>query len=426
MDERKFFLSCNCKTNYSIYTFLLPILFILIRYFHEKMVEESDPPLSYKLLKFNLPYLFYAFLPKVFSIILLPIINYNTKSENNESFLSLRKYHIFAKNKNRKKLLLLFCIISLAEVIQETGDYLLYYFQKMGELKWLVEKKSGYIIFVPIFSIFILGKELHRHHLLALVLGLIGVFIINLCRFILEFSIIDEFEFHLLNIIFSVLSSFVIVSTKYTLTNFFFKSPYVFLFYDGIFCIINSFICILIEWPIVVNIPDKNNDDDGKLKGQNAHYFKNNFLEIFTLFQDQNKKFFIYFFLTFFLYFFYYMINVLTIYNFSPFFIIVLEALLPIDNDIIPYFFGDKIEEKERKLKRTYFQSIGYIILLFAALILDEMIILNFCGFNSNTFSRISFRADIDKSDKRNQSLCSELEEGENLNENKIKGEIND
>ena len=209
-------------------------------------------------------------------------------------------------------------------------------------------KKNGYIIFVPIFSIFILNKVLHRHHILALILGFIGAFIINLCRFTLDFAKIDEFPFHLLNIFFSALSSFAIVLTKYTMTNYLIKSPYIFLFYDGIFCIINSFICILIEWPILINIPDKNNDNEkAPLKGENDHYFKNNFLEIFTLFQDQNGKFFIYFFLSFIFSFFYYIINALTIYNFSPYLIIVLEALLPIDNDIIPFFFGETIKKSK-------------------------------------------------------------------------------
>ena len=414
MKESKFFISCNCKTNYSFYPFLLPVLFTFIRIFHDKISAISKPERdSFKILKYNLPYLFYLYLPKVFSIILLPIINYNTRSENNESFLSLRKYHIFAKNKIRKKLLLLFYIISLFEVIQETGDFVLYYFQKTGQLGWLVEKRNGYIIFVPIFSIFILDKRLHRHHILALILGFIGAFIINLCRFTLKFSKTEEYKFHLLNILFSALSSFAIVLTKYTMSNYLIKSPYVFLFYDGIFCIINSFICILIEWQIVINIPDKNT----KLEGENNHYFKNNFLEILTLFQGQKEKlkFYIYFFLSFIFSFFYYIINALTIYNFSPYFIILLEGLLPLDNDVIPYFFGEEVYRKEDAFKRTYIQLIGYVILFISALILDEAIILNFCGFNKNTFSRISLRAQLDS--MRELSICSENDEDEKLNE---------
>ena len=419
-NKKHFFISCNCKTNYAIYPFLLPLLFMFIRYFHDKIVEESEPSFSYKILKYNLPFLFYLYLPKVLSIILLPIINYNTKSENNESFLSLRKYHIFKKNKKKKKLLLLFYVISLFEVIQETGDFLLYYFQRAGgQLGWLIEKKTGYIIFVPIFSIFILDKVLHRHHILALILGLIGAFIINYIRFYLEFARKDDYNFHLLNILFSALSSFAIVVTKYTLNNFIIKSPYVFLFYDGIFCIINSFICMLIEWKIIVNIPD----NYARLEGENDHFFKNNYLEIFTLFQNQNRYFFIYFFLSFFLSFFYYIIYALTIYNFSPYLIIVLEALLPIDNDIIPYFLGKEVYREEDAFKRTYIQLIGYAIIFFAALILDEMLILNFCGFNKNTFSKISVRAELDT--LRELSMCSEMDEDEKINEEEGKGEIN-
>ena len=50
-------------------------------------------------------------------------------------------------------------------------------------------KKTAYILFIPIFSYFILSKELYRHHLLALILGLIDVIILNGCIFPLGFSI---------------------------------------------------------------------------------------------------------------------------------------------------------------------------------------------------------------------------------------------
>ena len=66
---------------------------------------------------------------------------------------------------------------------------------------------------------------------------------------------------------------------------------------------------------------------------------------------------------------------------------------------------------------------IGYAIIFFAALILDEMIILNFCGFNKNTFSKISVRAELDT--LRELSMCSEMDEDEKINEVEGKGEIN-
>ena len=394
MNESKSIILCNCKTKCTFYPFLLPILFMFIRYFHDKMIEESEPELSYKILKYNLPYLFYLYLPKILSIVFIPIIKWKLKNESptQAQNISFRNYHIFTQNQNKRKIFLFFYIISLLEVIQDTGDFLLYYFQRIGKMGWLIEKKTGYILFVPIFSYFLLDKLLYRHHILALIIGLMGAFIINFCRFYLDFAEIDQFKFHLLNAFFSSLFSLALVLIKYIMSKYLILSPYVFLFYDGIFCIINSFICILIEWPIVVNIPDPNQ----QLKGENDNYLKNNFLEIFTLFQDQNRKFFIYFFLSFVLSFFYYIINVLTIYNFSPYLIIILEACLPIDNDIVPLFWGDYIENKDDKLKRTYIQLSGYVIIFFSALILDEIIILNFCGLNNNTFSKISLRAEDD------------------------------
>ena len=62
-----------------------------------------------------------------------------------------------------------------------------------GKIRWLVEKKTAYILFVPLFSYFILSKELYRHHLLSLTLGLIGVISMNGCIFPLCFSICKDY-----------------------------------------------------------------------------------------------------------------------------------------------------------------------------------------------------------------------------------------
>ena len=391
MEESKFFIYCDCKTKCSLYPFLLPLFFMFIRYFHELMIEESKVPKSFKILKYNLPYLFYLYLPKILSVILISIIKFKLKSENNnpQQNLAFRNYHIFTEKKNKKKLLIYFYIISLLTVIEDIGDFLLYYFHKINKMGWLIEKKTGFIIFVPIFSYYLLNKLIYKHHILAVVLGLIGAFLVNFFRFSLGFSKTNEFFFHLLNALFSSMYSLALVLIKYVMTNFLILSPYNFLFYDGIFCIVNSFICVLLEWPIVVNLHDSNE----LLKGENDNYLKNNFLEIFTLFKGQNIKFFIYFFLSFILSFFYYIINIFTLYNFSPSFMIILEACLPIDNDIISLFFRKESENKNKIIKRAFLQLIGYIIIFIAALILNEIIILNFLGLNKNIYSEISIRA---------------------------------
>ena len=193
-------------------------------------------------------------------------------------------------------MLKLFYFITLFEVVQETGDCFLYYYQRKGKLGWLVEKKTMYIIFVPIFCYFILDHSFHKHHLLALILGIVGSLIINFFRFFFDFSHLNEFIFHLLNIFFSLLFSFALVLIKYIMVHYLLLSPYIFLFYDGIFCILNSFICILLEYIIVINLPDDNKDEKDS-------YFKNNFLGIFTIFVGQNWRFYLFYFIIYFVFF---------------------------------------------------------------------------------------------------------------------------
>jgi len=130
-------------------------------------------------------------------------------------------------------------------------------------------------------------------------------------------------------------------------------SPYNFLFYDVIFCIFNSFIYTLIIYPLIINLPNYNNKFNEQ--EENKFYFSNNYLRIITIFIGQSLKFYIYFFLTLILLFIYYIINAYTIYNFSPFLFILIEAFLPIDNDFIAAIFkhipDDKIISLLKKIE---------------------------------------------------------------------------
>ena len=187
--------------------------------------------------------------------------------------------------------------------------------------------------------------------------------------------------------------------TKYILL-----SPYVFLFYDGIFNIINSILLTLLQYIIIINLPDDNKNINKT--EENDKYFSNNFLQIILIFIGQNWKFYVYFFLSFIFSFFYYIINVLIIFNYSPFLIILVEALLPFDNDVIKVFVhtvyigeGEEYIEKQKDLilERFGYQTIGYIFLLFGSLILNEIIIFNFCDLNKYTSKNIYERGEIDK-----------------------------
>ena len=406
--KSKCIFSCNTK-KISFYPFLLPIIYMIFRFCKDQLINV-DYPNNLKMLKYNLPYLFYLYLPKILAILFIPIIKYKTEGHFHETNTISKKYHIVIIEQNKKKMFLLLFIISLLEVIQENGDLLLYYYERIGPIKWLVEKKTGLIIFVPFLCYFILKVDLFNHHILALILGFIGAFIINFCRFPLEFSSLEDFPFHLLNIFFSFVLSLAFVLIKYVMINFVIISPYLFLFYNGIFNIINSFIYILLEYVIVVNLPDHFEKENNI----HADYFDNNYLGIFTFLKGKEKDFYIHFCIIFILLFVYYIISALTIYNFNLYLIIIVETCLPIDVDIIEIFYKEGVFNKEKILTRVLFQCIGYIIIIISALILNEILILNFLGFNKNIRQNITSRSilDVEKSFEIEKDINeSELDE---------------
>ena len=185
--KSRFYITCNCNPKFHISPFVLPITYILIRFFHDKLFKLTvDNHTNFKILKYNLPYLFYLYLPKIFSIILIPIIKFKTKSETDlveRNNIGTKKYHEIKIHEYGKKILLLLCLVSFLEVLNDNIDCLVYYYQMKEEIKWLLEKKTGYILFIPIFSYFLLNKQLYKHNLLSFILGFAGAIIVNVCRF---------------------------------------------------------------------------------------------------------------------------------------------------------------------------------------------------------------------------------------------------
>ena len=413
--KAKCIFSCDIK-KISFYPFLLPVIYMTFRFYKDRIIDSSYPR-NVKNMKYNLPFLFYLYLPKIFAIILIPIIKYKTEGDSHEENRISKNYHVLSIQKNKRKMILLICLISLLEVIQDNGDLLLYYYQWLGPIKWLVEKKTGLILFVPFLCYFILKIDLYSHHILALILGFIGTFISNFCRFPLGFCTLEDYPYHLLNIFFSFLLSLSFVLIKYVMINFVMMSPYLFLFYNGIFNIVNSFVFILLEYVIVIHLPY----DPNKYGDYKGNYFEENYLGIFNLLKGQKSEFYIYGVLVFIILFFYYIITTLTIYNFNPFLLIIVETCLPIDNDMIEIFYKEKLKNKEKIIPRALWQFIGYIIIIFSALILNEIIILNFYGFNKNIRENISSRSMIDVGEAFDiERDPNETEMDETINESNI------
>jgi hypothetical protein len=423
-NKPKSLFSCHTQ-KISFYPFLLPILYMIFRFCKDQMLNSTYPH-NVKILKYNLPYLFYLYLPKIFAIIFFPIIRHQIKDDGNENNKMIKQYHINAIQNSKKHMFSIILIISLLEVIQENGDLLLYFYERLGKIHWLVEKKSGLILFVPLFAFYLLKAEIFRHHVLALILGFIGVFVANFCRFPLEFSRTEDYPYHLLNFFFSSLLSLAFVLIKYVMTKYVITSPYIFLFYNGLLNILVSFVYVLFEYILVANLPYSE-----EFEKDNDNFFINNYVRIFTLLVGQDTEFYIYFSLMFIVMFVYYIITALTIYNFNLYLIIVVETCLPIDNDMIEIFYKSQVYvNKEKVIKRVICQCFGYIIIIFSSLILNEIIVLNIFGFNNNIRANIASRGKIEIDVAFELEKCeeeSETDDKENNNNiNSIDSETND
>jgi hypothetical protein len=390
---------------------------MITRFLYDKIIEEvKESNFNFRILKYDLPYLIYLNLPKIFSIFIIFIIKHNSKRKSDVNVNNMeRKYHIFVKSSNNKKLFLIIFIISFLEVIGNVGDHLLYYYQKIHmnpedephRLGWLVEKKNFYIIFVPLFCYLFLKNEIHRHHVFALFLGCIGAFVINLARFVYHFAKLDKLFYHFLNIVLSSFFSLVIVLTKYIMSKFLINSPYIFIFYEGLFSILTSLLVALLIYPLIINLPDYNVNIN--IEEENEKYFYNNYFGIINFLIGQNFAFYIFFFMSIILSFIYYILSALTIYNYSPYLLILVDSFLPIDGDIIFIILKRKDFNVKDAIKRTVFQSFGYAILFCASLILNEMIVLNFWGFSDNTIEKINLRSHVDSNSLELHSIETEI-----------------
>ena len=402
MKEKSQCIICNINSYNYIFALLLPISCMFIHFFQEimfkryKFKNDSDDfytTKNYKLLKYNIPILFYYFFPKLFSIIIIYIIKLKTKGETsleNQNKV-LRRYHFFTEKHNIKKILLLIYSISLLEVVYKADDSILYYLKKIGKIDKLIEKRTGFIIFVPLFSYMILNKKLYKHHLFALFLAIIGAIILFITNLCMDYSTFNDSIYHIINIFFSSFFSLALVLIKYLMINYLID-PYNFLFYDGLFCIFNLIaICPFLEYYFVINIDDEKENE--KLKGENDNYFRNNYNGIFQIFDDQDWKFYISFCISFIASFFYFIFNVVTIFYFSPYLNVLTDFLTPFLLNILDFIF---VNNDDKSAKTFILENIGYGIIIFGALILNEIIIFNFFGLNENTYSNISDRGKLD------------------------------
>ena len=220
------------------------------------------------------------------------------------------------------------------------------------------EERLYFLFFIPLFSKLTLKISIFKHQILSIFIGSIGLILL----FIPVILVIEK-EDTIINVCMFVSSigySNFLVLLKYLMNRFYF-SPYLCLFFLGIFSIILNTIGF-----IIVSL----------LKYQNLSLIIDNFT-----FEniDNPVKLILYLCATFISASFLQIFSNLVIYYFSPILLMVTDSISP----MLLWIF--LILPEEEKAINIVFNASGYLISLISSLIYNEIIILNFCGFNKYT-----------------------------------------
>lgn len=274
-------------------------------------------------------------------------------------------------------------IISALEVFYMIED------QRSLRKSGLIEIKLGFTIFVPIFTYIILKTKYYRHHFVSIIIGLVGFLFIILSLFCQNEDDNPSFKDHLVHILYSIPFSLSLVLIKYLFINYFISS-FSFLFLNGIFCLLFSFFYILFE----------------NLFLDQRDLFLTNLKNI--LFVFQYLRIFGLFICILICTFGYYLSSVVTLYLFTPTLFVMTDILSPILIWIINNIVNIIKDYMNINIKESIFKFIGYIFLIIACIIFNEIIICNFCEMNYNTIQQIEERGIEDVKETNNNKISND------------------
>ena len=316
------------------------------------------------------PYFFNIFISKILSIFLVLISKQMRKVKRSSGLTQVetkakRRYHLEIYNTSKKiKTAFLIIGISILELIFKIEGYL-----TIGKPNY-IELKLGFILLVPFLSLCILKKQLYKHHYLSF--GICIIAFILVCISIVFYKERPKPLDQLRHLAFSIPLGLAFVLIKYLYENSF-VDAFSFLFYDGILCIILPFLTVAF-----ISI----------FRGK--EYFNDNLDGIKLLFYD--RKMVGKFILVVIFSFGYHLTNALTIYIFNPSLMVMTDILSPIFRWVIEIFIDEEFHE-ENFVFIVVFKGLGFLLIIFSAVVFNELLILYFCGFDKNIEANIRKRA---------------------------------
>ena len=332
------------------------------------------------------PFFFNIFISKILSIFLVLLSKYFSYENNDLKIIETtqkRRYHLEVTSKCRKiKTALLVFVISCLGFLFKFENYVTY-----GEPNY-IEIHLGVIFLVPILSFFILKKEIYRHHIFSFILSTIGTVLVCLSLlFIYPNKDIystkrQKFGEQMRHLFFSIYYSIGLVLIKYMYEKSF-LSAFSFLFIDGILCITFPFILVGIKAIFL-----------------GTDYFLNNLKGILLFFYDLKI---IHTFLFLFVFSFgYYISSLLTLYYFSPSLLVSTEILSPFFMWLFEIMLGlisikdyYKIKKENENVYLVFsLKLIGFLVIIFSALVYNEILELHFCSLDKNIEKNIQKRGE--------------------------------
>ena len=347
---------------------IFPVFMQIQNYTKEAYIEKNKDNQIFKAFRYFCSYIFAGIFLIIFEIRNRRSSTKKAQSPKEEEKEEYLIDEIIKKNKRKKTIIK----ITFMALLCGIGMFCQFYMKLFENKKYRNAKQSIQIIFYIIsltgFSYLILKQKLYKHHFISL--GIISVILIIL--FILSIPVLELiFQSIIFYLGYCLLFSlYDVLKRKYI--NLYFSTPYVMMLIIGLINTIVIFLYDLIAY-------NTNPDISGVIIGlkDNINSTGDGFLFILDLIIQciWNLGFW------------------LTIYYFSPCHTFISDFISNI------FFYIKNSIEKDDELYSTKYAvifSIAYFIVLFLILIYNEVIIVNFLGFDYNTIKRIKEREKTD------------------------------
>jgi len=372
--------SINKMNKYYLLPFLVPLVCFSTKFFSELMktnfdsinvdivTDENNNTFVFLYQMINSTSIIFAGLLYFISIIRAQTDNKaNIGVISNRSETNSSDYSFMAKKKPNR--LLEYSIIFFMSIIITLYNILKGYAAKHP----LLEKRLYFLFFFCIINIFLFKKPFYSHQKFSLGIGLIGMAIIFTLFFCYPKSGYN-YIYDVLLFFGSFLYSLYLVLVKYMSENKGY-SPFLLLFLIGIISTVVTVVGFLIV---------------SKVRAGDIRYVSNIFNchpGMYVCFGYYYKQIISYFFVNAVLQ----ILIFLVCYYFSP-------EVFAISDIISPYLsmIYSWIIKKETNPIKLVFYSVGYIIIIIASFIYNEIIVCNFCGLNKNTWKAIVKKANDD------------------------------